>query len=299
MVSRIMRSRRQVPQQPEQQPRARWTNDVTKVFLDMMVDQVQRGNRISNSFSKKAWKHMSAEFYRKTSLRWDLEQLKSKYAVLRRQYAIASSLLERSEFSLDECTGMISANDEAWAAYIKERPDAETIRSSGCPMYEQLCMIFSEPMTNGKHRQEGGIPSACSKVPLNTMEEESSSSESDEADDVADDQDTYQPPTYGTSATTAIRKRGRKGIEDAIAAGLFQMAAASKLRTAAIRQINARYSIADCIKQLDEIQRVKEEVYFAALDLFKKPSAREIFLSLKVEKRLIWLCSKCTGNPVL
>lgn len=62
---------------------------------------------------------MSAEFYRKTSLRWDLEQLKSKYAVLRRQYAIASSLLERSEFSLDECTGMISANDEAWAAYIK------------------------------------------------------------------------------------------------------------------------------------------------------------------------------------
>jgi cell cycle checkpoint protein len=119
MVSRIMRSRRQVPQQPEQQPRARWTNGVTKVFLDMMVDQVQRGNRISNSFSKKAWKHMSAEFYRKTSLRWDLEQLKSKYAVLRRQYAIASSLLERSEFSLDESTGMISANDEAWAAYIK------------------------------------------------------------------------------------------------------------------------------------------------------------------------------------
>ncbi|KAJ6916533.1 hypothetical protein NC652_019054 [Populus alba x Populus x berolinensis] len=74
MVSRILRSRRQVPQQPEQQH-----------GLDgqMMSRRFKGGNRISNSFGKKAWKHMSAEFYRKTSLRWDLEQLKSTYAVLR------------------------------------------------------------------------------------------------------------------------------------------------------------------------------------------------------------------------
>lgn len=80
-------------------------------------------------------------------------------------------------------------------------------------MYEQLCMIFSEPMTNGKHRQEGGIPSACSKVPLNTMEEESSSSESGEADDVADDQDTYQPLTYGALLQLLIVKEVARALK--------------------------------------------------------------------------------------
>ncbi|KAJ6989590.1 hypothetical protein NC653_018154 [Populus alba x Populus x berolinensis] len=94
---------------------------------------------------------------------------------------------------------------------------------------------------------------------------------SDEADDVADDQDTYQPPT---NDGRCIKAEGQ----------------------AAIRQINARITVyLTVLSNLDEIQRVKEEIYFAALDLFKKPSAREIFLSLKVEKRLIWfffLCSK-------
>lgn len=164
-------------------------------------------------------------------------------------------------------------------------------------------MIFSEPVTNGRHDQsseQGEIPSSVPcKESLNPIqeeeEEEEESSESEEVDDTADDQDTYQPPI---NSTNVKRKRGRKGIDDAIAAAILQMAAASKLMTAAVRQINARYSIADCITLLDEMQGVEEEVYFTALDMFKNPNAREIFLSLKSDKRLIWLRSKCTSPPV-
>lgn len=67
------------------------------------------------------------------------------------------------------------------------------------------------------------------------------------------------------------------------------MATASKLRTAAIQQRSSRYTIVNCIKELDEMKGVEEQVYFAALDLFNKPIAREVFLSLKRDKRLIWL----------
>lgn len=122
MASRVTRSSRQLPQQVEQQLRARWTNGLTKIFVDLLVDQVQRGNRLNNSFSKKAWQIMCDDFYRKTSLRWDKEQLKNRYAVLRRQYAIVNSLLDQSKFSLDESTGVITANDEEWAKCIKVCP---------------------------------------------------------------------------------------------------------------------------------------------------------------------------------
>lgn len=177
-------------------------------------------------------------------------------------------------------------------------PDAEALKQTGCPIYKELCMIFSDSATNGKHdpsaeHQGGTIPFLPCGEHL-SMRQEEFSSDSDEMDDIADDHNTSQPTT---PCTTGIRKRGRKGIDGAIAAAIMEMAAASNLRTDAIRQCNARYTIADCIKALDEIQGVDEQLYFAALDLFNKPNAREIFLSLKGDKRLIWLRGKCALSP--
>lgn len=119
MASRVTRSRRQPTQQQEQQSRARWTASLTKTLADLMIDQVQKGNRHKNSFGKKAWRYMCDEFYKKTGLKWDKEQLKNRYAVLRRQYVTVRSLLDQSDFSWDESSGTIIAKDEAWTEYFK------------------------------------------------------------------------------------------------------------------------------------------------------------------------------------
>ena len=34
----------------------------------------------------------------------------------------------------------------------QEHPDAEPMRSAGCPIYRQLCTIFSEPGINGEYK---------------------------------------------------------------------------------------------------------------------------------------------------
>jgi hypothetical protein len=118
MSSRVTRSRREPSQQEEQLSRARWTTSLTKILADLMINQVQKGNRHKNSFSKKAWRYICDEFYKKTGLKWDKEQLKNRYAVLRRQYITVKSLLDQSDFNWDEFTGSIVAKDEAWAEYI-------------------------------------------------------------------------------------------------------------------------------------------------------------------------------------
>lgn len=124
---------------------------------------------------------------------------------------------------------------------------------------------------------------------MSTHQEESSSGSEEDEDD--NDPETILPSTPTSMASN--RKRGRKGIDDAIAGAILEMAAASKMRAAAIEQYNARYSIADCIKELDVMQGVDQQLYFAALNLFNKPNAREIFLSLKSDKRITWLRGKC------
>ncbi|XP_016201442.1 L10-interacting MYB domain-containing protein [Arachis ipaensis] len=296
MAGHVTRSKRLEAQQQEQS-RARWTTSLTKILAELMVDQVQKGNKHNNLFNKKAWKYICDGFYNKTGLKWDKEQLKNRYSVLRRQYSTVKSILDQSDFSWDEATGSITASDETWAEYIKKHADAETLRTSGCPIFKELCTIFSEPATNGKHElltvsEVDHTPRPLCPQPLRMHQEESSSGSQDEDD--ANDPETPQPSTPAAAATSN-RKRGRKGMNDAITEAILEMAAASKMRAAAIEQYNARYSMADCIKDLDLMQGVDQQLYFAALDLFSKPILREIFLSLKDDKRLTWLRSKCAN----
>ncbi|AES95169.1 L10-interacting MYB domain-containing protein [Medicago truncatula] len=292
MARRITRSRRLETQQLEQS-RAKWTASLTKILADLMVDQVHKGNKQNNSFNKKAWKHICDGFHNKTGLKWDKEKLKNRHSVLRRQYAIVKPILDEGDFVWDEATGAIIANDEIWAEYIKNNPDAETVKSGGCSIFKELCTIFSEAATNGQHEYAASDSEHTPRAPcpelLSTHQDESSSESEDEED--ANGPQTVQPTT--PTATCSSRKRGRKGVDGAIADAILEMASASKMRAAAIEQHNSKYSISDCIKDLDLMEGVDQQLYFAALDLFNNPNAREIFLSLKKDKRLTWLHHRC------
>ena len=102
-------------------------------------------------------------------------------------------------------------------------------------------------------------------------------------------------------SSSGRRKRSRKATGDAIVDAMLEIAAASKMRAAAIMKNEDRFSISKCIKVLDEMQGVDQRIYYLALDLFENPNAREIFISLKSEKRLPWLQGKCgvTSNSVV
>ncbi|CAH9110903.1 unnamed protein product [Cuscuta europaea] len=97
------------------------------------------------------------------------------------------------------------------------------------------------------------------------------------------------------ASNSGRRKRSRKATGDAIVDAMLEIAAASKARAAATMRNEERFSISKCIKLLDEMQGV-DQIYFYALDLFENPDAREIFVSLKNERRLMWLSGKFAAS---
>lgn len=156
------------------------------------------------------------------------------------------------------------------------------LRSTGCPIYNQLKTIFTEPLTtygkqNGSTIDNEEIPASFPSPEHPTIKQE----------------EELTPPELEKCMDVVGRKRCRKGYEDAIARGILEMAAATKLRAEAIKKFNNSFSITDCVKALDELQGIDEQVYLAALDMFNNRNARETFLTLKVDKRLIWLQRKC------
>lgn len=123
---------------------------------------------------------------------------------------------------------------------------------------------------------------------MNYAEDDASSGSGDDTN-MLDGHSKHQSMTPSGSSR---RKRSRKATGEAIVDAMLEIAAASKMRATAVMKNEDRFSISKCIKVLDEMQGLDQRVYFFALDLFENPSAREIFISLKNEKRLIWLQRK-------
>ena len=127
-------------------------------------------------------------------------------------------------------------------------------------------------------------------VPMTYADEDASSGSGDDVIML----DGHKRQAGVPSSSGGGRKRGRKAAGGAIVDAMLEIAAASKMRANAIMKSEDRFSISKCIKVLDEMQGVDERIYFLALDLFEDhPNAREIFISLKGEKRLPWLQGKC------
>lgn len=129
--------------------------------------------------------------------------------------------------------------------------------------------------------------------PMNYVDEDATSGSGDDVNML----DGHNKRQSVTPSSSGRRKRNRKTAGDAIVEAMLEIAAASKMRAAAIAKNEERFSISKCIKVLDEMQGVDQQIYFFALDLFENPNARETFISLKSEKRLPWLQRKCNASP--
>ncbi|PRQ54390.1 hypothetical protein RchiOBHm_Chr1g0313081 [Rosa chinensis] len=126
---------------------------------------------------------------------------------------------------------------------------------------------------------------------MNFMDEDASSGSGDDAHLL--DGNKHQS---GIPSNSGRRKRSRKATGDAIVDAMLEIAAASKMRATAIMKNEDRFSISKCIKVLDEMLGIDQQVYFLALDLFENANARETFISLKSEKRLLWLQRKFSAS---
>lgn len=99
--------------------RTYWQPPMDRYFIDLMLEQVQKGNRVDGVFSKQAWMEMIASFNTKFGFDYGMDILKNRYKTLRRQYNVIKNLLELDGFAWDDTRQMVIADDYVWQDYIK------------------------------------------------------------------------------------------------------------------------------------------------------------------------------------
>ncbi|KAL5560952.1 hypothetical protein UlMin_030699 [Ulmus minor] len=137
-----------------------WTPEMDRYFIDLMLEQVKKGNKFDDYyFSKRAWKHMTSLFNSKFKFQYEKDVLKNRHKTLRNLYRAVKNLLDQDGFSWDETRQMVTADNTVWDNYIKTHPDARSFRIKIIPYYNDLCLIYkdSNPARRGDNVPEESL----------------------------------------------------------------------------------------------------------------------------------------------
>uniref|UniRef100_A0A1J3JPQ0 Myb/SANT-like domain-containing protein n=1 Tax=Noccaea caerulescens TaxID=107243 RepID=A0A1J3JPQ0_NOCCA len=284
MVMDVEANENQQPKQ-ERSSRNKWTASLDKVLADLVVKQIQSGNRQNDFFDRKTWSNMRNDFNKQTGLSFNNNQLRKHLDVLRQRYNSLKSSRAQNEFAMGEEDTRCLLGLDLWEEFGVQ-PRSEQVKVKDCAIYEQLCVIFGDDSAHGKYAQSSHFEGL-----EESMAENLSAPNVAEANtNLAERKRKREPDTKTSSGASQIDPAAL----ETVAGALSDMVTALRSRMADSETQNDGFSITNCVNALDEMENVEEGVYFAALDLFENPGLRETFMSLKASNlRLTWLQVKC------
>lgn len=102
-----------------ERPRTEWTAAMDQYFIELMLDQIVKGNKAGNTFNKQAWTDMLASFNAKFGPQHGKRVLRHRYKKLLKYYSEMKVLHKQNGFTWDETQHMFVADNDVWDSYIK------------------------------------------------------------------------------------------------------------------------------------------------------------------------------------
>ncbi|XWS76609.1 hypothetical protein CRYUN_Cryun01aG0191400 [Craigia yunnanensis] len=289
--------------------RTHWQPPMDRFFIDLMLEQVQKGNQIDGVFRKQAWIEMIASFNAKFGFNYDMDILKNRHKTLRRQYNVIKNLLELDGFAWDDARQMVTADDNVWQEYIKGHTDARQFMTRPVPYYKDLCLICSDPDPD-----ENDCFSLQCLEPENGVQEvkprravKSSQSPAASVSSEAEIGDVLEPLHAGSKTIGSKLKYKRqlenqlnsahskksRGEDDSMASALREMATAVSSLTEKKDDGNSNsISIENVIAAIQALPDMDEDLILDACDFLEDEIKAKTFLALDVKLRKKWLLRK-------
>lgn len=90
-----------------------------RYLIDLLLQQVHRGNEIDYTFDNQPWIDMAVMFKERFGLQYDIDILKSHYKSLGKLFNDVKNILGQRGFFWDETCHLLTAYDDFWDDYIK------------------------------------------------------------------------------------------------------------------------------------------------------------------------------------
>ena len=168
-------------------------------------------------------------------------------------------------------------------------PEIAPYRKWGCPIYEELCKIFTKPMVTGKQAIVIGGDGSGRNYLARSRRNYLARSRENVNDIVLHGCNKRQSAQLLGSGPN---KKYHKGTENS-----REINSVLKSNGTATPQTNDPYSESHCVAILNGMEGVDCSTYSVACDLFQYPTWRKTFISTKSEKRLTWLKAMLPSVP--
>ncbi|XP_020578145.1 L10-interacting MYB domain-containing protein-like [Phalaenopsis equestris] len=110
---------------------AMWDREVTIIFCDLCVREVEVGNRPTTFFNKEGWRNIEVKFKEMTGRDYDRMKMKNKWDQLKKDWKLWKELKQGSTgMGWDPVKRTIDAPEEWWAEKLQDN-ELEIFREVG------------------------------------------------------------------------------------------------------------------------------------------------------------------------
>ncbi|XP_028100599.1 uncharacterized protein LOC114299965 [Camellia sinensis] len=132
--------------------KATWDSALIRVFLQLIANEITKGNRLFLVLSQAGYKSLARKFERKTGRKHGLKQLKNKYMCLKKEWQAWTKLMDSSKgvsgIGINCDTGMFQAPEEWWDKMESKKKTLEH--------RELMKTVFMGASATGKHHWTPG-----------------------------------------------------------------------------------------------------------------------------------------------
>ncbi|GMP22013.1 hypothetical protein CsSME_00000200 [Camellia sinensis var. sinensis] len=140
--------------------KASWDNDSIRVFLQLIANEITKGNRPFLVLSQAGYKSLARKFEKKIGRKHGQKQLKNKYMSLKKQWQAWTKLIDSSKgvsgIGFNSDTGMFQAHEEWWDKMESVNKMCAKFRKKSLEHRELMETVFMGTSTTGKHHWTPG-----------------------------------------------------------------------------------------------------------------------------------------------
>ncbi|GMQ09607.1 hypothetical protein CsSME_00052910 [Camellia sinensis var. sinensis] len=135
--------------------KASWDNDSIRVFLQLIANEIAKGNRPFLVLSQAGYKSLARKFEKKIGRKHGLKQLKNKYMSLKKKWQTWTKLMDSSKgvsgIGFDCDTGMFQAPEEWWDKMESINKVCAKFRKTNLEHRDLIVTVFIDASATGKH----------------------------------------------------------------------------------------------------------------------------------------------------
>ncbi|XP_028948627.2 L10-interacting MYB domain-containing protein-like isoform X3 [Malus domestica] len=274
------------------------TKIMDQFFVELMLDEVRKGNKVGCTFKKKSWITMITCFNEKFGFQHGRAVLKNRYNVLRKHYSSVNALLDQKGFTWDETQQKVVADDPVWNKYIEAHPSFHMYRNKAMPYYSDLCVICGNearllkevPSNCNEALDKGTVAKKIDGDATPIVDKQNVQKKALDSSDVKNLSDQKERHSHDVTQTLHQSKKPQR--TDGVAANaLGDMAVAESPLKKKLKK-EASVSIEKVIDVLKAIPDIDDDLLLDAVDLLEDEKRARMFLALHPALRKKWLMRK-------